>query len=90
MEYIILILCVAVLALYFSVRRGRTTVRAAMFLMYVEEEGYSVDAANRIVCGTGYSDAATYSAGIIRYASEPFAGSQLKMIAAARYKGFRE
>lgn len=89
MEYIILVLCVAGLALYFSVRRGRTTVRAAMFLMYVEE-GHSVDDANNAVRGTGYADAAKHQAGIIRHASEPFAGSQLKMIAAARHKGFRE
>jgi hypothetical protein len=89
MEYIILLICFAGFAIYYSVRRGRTTVRAAMYLMYMEE-GDSVEIANNAIRGTGYAYAAKHPTEIIRYASEPFGGSQLKMIAAARQKGFRE
>ena len=89
MEYIFLLLCFAGFILYFSVRRGRTTVRAAMFLMYMED-GHSVEDANNALRGTGYKDAAKHHAGIIRHASEPFGGQQLRMIAAARQKGFSE
>ena len=89
MEYIIFASILASFILYFSVRRGRTTVRAAMYLMYMED-GHSVEDANNAVRGTGYKDAAKHHAGIIRHASEPFGGQQLRMIAAARQKGFRE
>lgn len=89
MEYIVLTLCLAIAIFYFSMRRGRTTVRAAMYLMYMEE-GHSVDDANNAIRGTGYADSAKHQAGIIRYASQPYEGSQLRMIAAARQKGFRE
>lgn len=89
MEYIIFIICFVGLILYFSVRRGRTTVRAAMYLMCMEE-GHSVEDANNAIRNMDYTDAAKHQAGMIRYATEPFGGSQLKMIAAARQKGFRE
>lgn len=89
MELILFIVVLAGIGFYFSVRRGRTTVRAAMYLMYMEE-GYPVDDANNAIRGTDYADAAKHHAGIIQHASQPYEGSQLRMIAAARRQGFKE
>ena len=60
-----------------------------MYLMYMEE-GLSVEDSNNAVRGTGYADAAKHQTSIVQYATDPFGGSQLKMIAAARQRGFRE
>ncbi len=89
MEYIVITLCVIGIGAYFAVRRGITTVRAAMYLIYLEE-GYSVDDATGAILGTGYSDVAKYQNQLIARASAPFGGSQLKMLAKARQMGFRE
>lgn len=89
MEYIVITLCVLGISAYFTVRRGRTTVRAAMYLIYLEE-GCSVDDATTAILGTGYFSAAKYQDQLIARASAPFGGSQLKMLAKARQMGFRE
>ena len=88
MEYIILILVILGIGGYLSVRRGRTTVRAAMYLIYLEE-GFSSEDANGATKGTGYADAAKFQDQLIARASAPFGGSQLQMIARARQLGFR-
>jgi hypothetical protein len=87
MEYIFL-LCALGLLSYLAVRRGRTTVRAALYLILMDDR-HTVDDANNAALGTGYCDAAKLKTGVIRVATQPFGGRQLRMIAAARQRGFR-
>lgn len=87
MEFIVLIIVFLGGISYLAVRRGRTTVRAALYLCCMED-GISVEDANNACKGTDYLDAAKMQSRFIRYSSAPFGGSQLKMIAAARRKGF--
>jgi hypothetical protein len=88
MEYLILILCIAGIGGFLAVRRGRTTVRAALYLSFLED-GMPVGEANSLALGTGYKDAARYQDKLLRYATAPFGGSQLQMIARARQLGVR-
>ncbi len=87
MEYMLPLIAFAGVLFYLAVRRGRTTLQAAMYLMYMKE-GTSIKDANNACKGLGYQDAAKHQAGIIRHASAPFGGSQLRMIEAARLSGF--
>lgn len=88
MEYLAIAVSFGCLLAYLSVRRGRTTVRAAMYLMYLEK-GTSVEDANNAAGSASYAEAAKHQSGIIRYATKPFAGSQLRMTEMARRQGFK-
>jgi hypothetical protein len=82
-------LCIVGVGVYLAIRRGRTTVRAAMYLIYLGE-GFSPEDSNNATQGTGYADAGKFQDQLIAQATAPFGGSQLQMIAKARSMGFKE
>ncbi len=87
MEYVIIIVCIGAVIAYLAVRRGRTTVRAAMYLTCLDE-GFSSTNANMVAKNTDFADAAKHQTSVLRLATAPYGGSQLMMIEAARLKGF--
>lgn len=88
MEYLLFGLTVAGLLAYLAIRRGQTTIRAAMFLTYLEH-GFSVNDALACTSSVAIAEAAKHQDTFLRSATAPYGGSQLKMIAAARQRGFR-
>lgn len=87
MEYVIIVVCIGAVLAYMSVRRGRTTVRAAMYLTCLDD-GFSSADANMVAQNTDFADAAKHQTSVLRIATAPYGGSQLRMIKAARLKGF--
>ncbi|NBX03457.1 MAG: hypothetical protein EB059_10760 [Alphaproteobacteria bacterium] len=72
---------------YWTLRRGRLTVRAFMYLG-LHSQGISPMEANGRVFKMGYYDAAESAPIAKSFVREYFNGKQLKMIAEARKRGF--
>jgi hypothetical protein len=89
MEYIFLTLASIGGGIYLILKRGRTTVKAAMFLHYLDE-GLSIEDANNSIKGVSFSEASRVSSYVVPNATSSYNGSQLNMLAAARQRGFRE
>mgnify|MGYP003381011712 CR=1 FL=1 len=88
MEYLIIVACVC-FAIYFAAKkRYQTTVRAAVYLMHVDN-GATTEEANLIVQTVDHTYGANHMVDPVKYVSGSFGGSQLQMIAAARSRGFR-
>ena len=87
MEYLVGIIFAAALITYLVQRRGKKTVRAALYLIALDE-GFSTQDANMATQNLSFADAGKHFSAIAS-AAQPFGGSQLQMIAAARSRGFR-
>jgi hypothetical protein len=81
------LICLAVALWYWTLRRGRLTVRAFMYLGMLTQ-GASPMEANDKVFRVGYYQAAEFAPVAKSFVREYFEGKQLRMIAEARKRGF--
>jgi hypothetical protein len=84
---LVIILIIAIALWYWTLRRGRLTVRAFMYLGMLTQ-GASPMEANDKVFRVGYFKASEFAPVAKSFVREYFEGKQLKMIAEARARGF--
>lgn len=91
-EYVMLFILIAVMAVcavwYYSMLRGRLTVRASTYLMLISE-GNSEDHANKIALAVDLFAANQLKNGAMYHVNEVYGGRQLALIADARLQGFK-